>query len=575
MLAPHNVGRRPSAKGPWAGLRAVLYLRCSDPSQDKSVDNQRDVLTEWARCHHIRIVGEFAEEGVSGDASRRPQFSRMLSLASSGNFDAILCWDQDRFSRNDTLKFAHFAFQFREAGIRLITYADGEIDWNSSTGRIISAIKTEANHEYLLKISRTVLRAFHAGAKHGSWIGKPPYAGRIVGTKQNKRLVFDDIDRVVVVKRIFDECVDQRRSFSDIAARLEADGIPAPNVNVKYRTRRELRWRFQAVQNILRNEAYIGTVRFNRFSRSKYYHLENGMPVEGGKSGWNDATDQIVHENQHEAIIDLATFRKAQTILDRRGKAFTSRYSPDDNPYQLHEKLRCGICNSPMRGKMIRNRRCFICGNHQDNGDEACPGMMVREDEALAMLAARLHTVFDRICEPEAEEMLELARKAAKGVPITADDLPQVFLHFKRLFDLETRSLKNPELIRQQIESKEDKINRARRNLAFLESRDSVRAVEGEIRRLETQRDELKHKLKSLPTEDDLNRTVLKVLWRLADVAQHKPTDLKRIIGDVNEMVCHSDVRGSGTGRRYKLKNVVIRFDVGITNETSLTGRHP
>lgn len=51
------------------------------------------------------IVREYLDEGFSGDATeKRLQFQQMIAEAADGDFEVVLCWDQDRFGRFDSLE---------------------------------------------------------------------------------------------------------------------------------------------------------------------------------------------------------------------------------------------------------------------------------------------------------------------------------------------------------------------------------------------------------------------------------------------------------------------------------------
>ena len=63
--------------------KVVCYIRVSTQEQKLhgiSLDAQRDKLQEYADKHHLKIVGWYADEGVSGRKliKHRPELQRML-----------------------------------------------------------------------------------------------------------------------------------------------------------------------------------------------------------------------------------------------------------------------------------------------------------------------------------------------------------------------------------------------------------------------------------------------------------------------------------------------------------------
>lgn len=108
---------------------AVLYLRMSDDRQEHSIPDQRAELLAYAGKHGYRILLEYTDSGISGDdTKRRPGFLRMREDAEKGDFQVILCWDQDRFGRFDPIEGGYWILPFRDAGVRLETLAQGRID---------------------------------------------------------------------------------------------------------------------------------------------------------------------------------------------------------------------------------------------------------------------------------------------------------------------------------------------------------------------------------------------------------------------------------------------------------------
>ena len=85
-------------------MTAVAYYRMSTLLQDKSIDDQRTHVTKYAKRHGYAILREYKDEGISGDdAINRAGFLQMISDAQKEGFTTILCWDQDRFGRFDSL----------------------------------------------------------------------------------------------------------------------------------------------------------------------------------------------------------------------------------------------------------------------------------------------------------------------------------------------------------------------------------------------------------------------------------------------------------------------------------------
>ena len=123
---------------------AAAYIRMSSLKQDASPEQQREEAAKLAAANNCRIIREYSDEGISGDDPNRPGFKAMLHDATEQkDFAVIICWDQDRFARFDSIKAGRYIDPLREAGVWLITKAQGVVDWNTFTGRMMYSIIQE------------------------------------------------------------------------------------------------------------------------------------------------------------------------------------------------------------------------------------------------------------------------------------------------------------------------------------------------------------------------------------------------------------------------------------------------
>ncbi|MCE9530986.1 MAG: recombinase family protein, partial [Planctomycetes bacterium] len=355
---------------------AVGYLRCSSDKQEFSIDDQRMEIQAYALRHGYKIIRWYTDDCISVDDNKnRHEFQRMIADANNKpEFTAILVWDQDRFGRFSPHEASYWTWPLSKAGVQLVTTNKGPIDWSDFTEWLTYSVNQHGKHEFLRDLSRNVTRGQLRASKDGSRIGCPPYAFVIEGKKGEKRLVHSDDSKVAVVRRVYKEYVEDGRSMRDIAKRLTADQIPSPKGGT---------WRFDSVRCILENPAYIGTQRFNVYSRSKYHHIQNGEIVEGSRRGRNPESDWIVTPNLIPPMIDKRTFDKAQTRL-AKGKKGHSRYTLENNPFLLSCKLKCGRCGGSLSGMHHRQRRFYECINKDRYG--TCEGTTVREDVILDYL---------------------------------------------------------------------------------------------------------------------------------------------------------------------------------------------
>jgi DNA invertase Pin-like site-specific DNA recombinase len=80
--------------------RVGLYLRVS--TDEQTVENQRQALTEAIERRGWRIVEVFEDNGVSGAKGRdkRPGYDRLLKAATRRKIDIVAAWSVDRLGRS-------------------------------------------------------------------------------------------------------------------------------------------------------------------------------------------------------------------------------------------------------------------------------------------------------------------------------------------------------------------------------------------------------------------------------------------------------------------------------------------
>ena len=133
--------------------------------------------SSWRNGTTPKIVGEYFDEGISGVATdKRRGFLQMLNDAKGGKFKLILAWDQDRFSRLDSIDSGEVIAPLRRAGVRLVTCTQGEIDWNTFAGRLVFNVAQEGKNQFLHDLSRNMCRSLLQRGQAGELFAKPPTA---------------------------------------------------------------------------------------------------------------------------------------------------------------------------------------------------------------------------------------------------------------------------------------------------------------------------------------------------------------------------------------------------------------
>lgn len=89
-------------------MRGVIYARySSDNQREESIEGQIRENMAFAKKNGIDIVGTYIDRALSAKTDNRPEFQRMIKDSTKKNFDVVIVWKLDRFSRNryDSAKY--------------------------------------------------------------------------------------------------------------------------------------------------------------------------------------------------------------------------------------------------------------------------------------------------------------------------------------------------------------------------------------------------------------------------------------------------------------------------------------
>ena len=100
-------------------MRIGIYARVS--TKDQSCELQLRDLRAYCMARGFDLVREYVDVGQSGAKDSRPELNKLMDDARKRQFDAIVVWRFDRFTRST--KHLLWALQeFRSLGIQFISY---------------------------------------------------------------------------------------------------------------------------------------------------------------------------------------------------------------------------------------------------------------------------------------------------------------------------------------------------------------------------------------------------------------------------------------------------------------------
>ena len=189
-------------------MNAALYARVSTKDKGQDVSNQLRQLREFCRKQGWEIVAEYIDR-ASGKHSDRERFQAMFAAASRREFDLVLFWSLDRFSREGTVETLQHLQRLTSYGVAWRSFTEQYLD---STGifkdAVIGILAAVAKQERV-RLSERV----HAGLERAK------AQGRVGGRPRIRR----DRDRDAKIIRQMRAEGDSYGEIADALGRSKAD----------------------------------------------------------------------------------------------------------------------------------------------------------------------------------------------------------------------------------------------------------------------------------------------------------------------------------------------------------------
>ena len=397
----------------------ALYMRLSRDDEtygdSVSIESQRTILRQYATANNLNVVDEYIDDGWSGTNFDRPAFKRMIEDVESGKINCIVTKDLSRFGREHIMMDYYLEFVFPEKKVRYVAVAENEDTENGLSDFV--PFKNLFNEWYAKDTSRKTKQAFHAKFLAGERMGNyAPFGYKKHPEIKNK--IIPDEETAPIVIRMF-EMAAHGTSLSKIMNYLVDEKIPVPSYweysrfggfariyDNPERQKNNYLWRFSQVQNILRDETYIGnTVHFQHTTVS----YKNKKVIRNPKEKWMKV------ENTHEPIVSKETFDLVQQQMESRKKPTRA-----GNTQIFAGLIKCADCGKSMR--YCTNKKTytyFTCTSYSLYGKEICSQHYIRYDTLYPYILSRIQ-FWTKIAQTQEEVLLKkLVDNDAKNHDVT------------------------------------------------------------------------------------------------------------------------------------------------------------
>ncbi|PHF35400.1 recombinase [Bacillus toyonensis] len=308
----------------------AVYIRKSREDEgQEALMRQQEVLIELCEKNNWNYE-LFVEVGSSQDLDR-VELQRMLSKIKHFEFDAVVCSDLDRLSRN-TGHFGQIKEILISAGVFVVT-PSRHYDFSNNEDDFVSDIFSVIAKQEYQTIKKRLIRGSRQSAKSGNWLGKRIPIGYEYN-RMTKRLELSE--DAPVIKRMFMLYLEGI-STKDIAYKFTNE-VVSTTVNMK--------WTPAGVSRMLNNIVYAGHSLYGKTTQPK---------IEGKRVVRQTLPEeQILVENTHEAIVSPEVWNEVQKVKqDRNSRPPALKLGK----HKFSGLIRCGLCGAVHSFQTSRYKR--------------------------------------------------------------------------------------------------------------------------------------------------------------------------------------------------------------------------
>lgn len=509
----------------------ILYCRLSNEDQldgeSNSIQNQRDILTRYAKTHGYTNLKVLVDDGYTGTNFNRPGVQEGLALVEQGLVGTWIVKDMSRFGRDYLQVGQYTELVFPSYDVHFIAVSDG-VD-SEKGDNDFTPFRNLFNDFYAKDTSKKVRSVLKARGTSGKHLGKPPYG--YMRDPDDKEHWIPDPDAAPVVKRIFALAIDGKGP-DQIARMLEAEQVLTAKAlyaqqNGKPLPDKPYHWAEQSVVGILERMEYTGcTCNFKTYSKS--YKLKKRIPNKPEDMFIiPDTQEALVPQKQWERVQQLRENRRRPTKAERQGLFSGLLFCAD-----CGSKLHFATCKS-FEGKQDH----YVCSKYK-SGRGDCGAHYIREGVLREIVLERIQAVNEyvrRDVEGFEEEWFR-CRRADWQASIN-DEKKRLEKAKKRIIDLDT-------LISRCYE------DTVLGHLSRERYEKMTQGYEDEQERLKSEVETLEEWVENEEEMDDNMDSFLDVVRRYIDVPELTPTIVNEYI---KKIIVYAPDKSSGQ-RQQKVK---------------------
>ncbi|WP_228370742.1 recombinase family protein [Candidatus Korobacter versatilis] len=153
-------------------MQVAIYARVSTKDKGQDTENQLRQLRDYCRKQDWPITTEYIDR-ASGKRGDREQFQAMFAAASRREFDCVLFWSLDRFSREGTLETLTHLQRLTASGVAFKSFTEQYLDGTGIFRDAIIGILAALAKQERVRLSERVLAGLQRAKAQGRVGGRP------------------------------------------------------------------------------------------------------------------------------------------------------------------------------------------------------------------------------------------------------------------------------------------------------------------------------------------------------------------------------------------------------------------
>lgn len=153
-------------------MRAALYARVSTRDKGQDTENQLLQLREYCHRQQWEIVGEYIDH-ETGRNSRRDAFQRLFEDASKRQFDIVVVWALDRFTREGVYETFEHVRRLKLHGVEFESFTEAHFRTTGPAGDLMLAIAAWIAKQESIRLSDRTKAGIERARSQGKRIGRP------------------------------------------------------------------------------------------------------------------------------------------------------------------------------------------------------------------------------------------------------------------------------------------------------------------------------------------------------------------------------------------------------------------